>query len=162
MNNQHNYINQHKSNIENDYNQMLLLDVDSHIVESCDTLFSTLHLKPSAAIHWSPFIESIFSYLVTLESGTPEILFSRVEQPLPELQGFYDFTFAPLMIKGKKYILWTIYDYTALYQELQRTQQRRHEFEIQRQNLNNRIHNIVIKNLSLRSKKNVSKKKTHF
>lgn len=158
--NKHDYIHQQKNENENDFNQMLLLDINAYVVESCDTLFTTSSLKSIPTTKWSPFIESIFSYLATLESGTPEILFSRVEQPLPELQGFYDFTFAPLTIREKKYILWTIYDYTTLYKELQRNQQRRHELEIQRQNLNNKIHNIVVKNLNLRSKKGVSKVKT--
>jgi len=125
-----------------------------------DSLFTTVNLKNKSVLEWSPFVESIFGYLISLKAGTPEILFSRVEQPNEHLRGFYDFTFAPLNIKNKKYILWTIYDYTGLYRELQINQQKRHELEIQKQNLNNRIHHIIIKNLKLKTKKIVSKRET--
>ena len=156
-----NYTNLKKDNGSNaDFNQMLLLDEGACIVESCDSLFSTSQLKKEPVLNWSPFVESIFSYLISLKAGTPEILFSRVEHPNENLKGFYDFTFAPLKIKGKKYILWTIYDYTSLYTELQINQQRRHELEIQKQNLNNRIHHVIIKNLSLKAKKSISQKET--
>ena len=153
--------NSEKNNSDNsDFNQMLLLDENAYIVESCDNLFSTNDLKDQSVLSWSPFVESIFGYLIDLKAGTPEILFSRVEHPNDNLKGFYDFTFAPLKIKNTKYILWTIYDHTNLYRELQVNQQRRHELEIQKQNLNNRIHHIIIKNLSLKTKKAVSKEKT--
>lgn len=161
MNMKTNYTNSEKETENNaDFNQMLLLDENAYIVESCDSLFSTTELKSQTVIKWSPFVESIFDYLIDLKAGSPEILFSRVEHPNENLQGFYDFTFAPLKIKDKKYILWTIYDYTSLYRELQINQQRRHELEIQKQNLNNRIHHIIVKNLSLNAKKTVSKKET--
>ena len=143
-----------------DFNQMLLLDKGAYIVESCDSLFSTTDLKDKPVLEWSPFVESMFSYLISLKAGTPEVLFSRVEQPNKNLKGFYDFTFAPVSIKGNKYILWTIYDYTTLYTELQVNQQKRHELEIQKQNLNNRIYNIIVKNLSLKTKQGVTQEKT--
>ena len=148
------------TNDNTDFNQMLLLDENAYIVESCDSLFSTTNLRNRSVLEWSPFVESIFGYLISLKAGTPEILFSRVEQPNENLRGFYDFTFASLDIENKKYILWTIYDYTSLYRELQINQQKRHELEIQKQNLNNRIHQIVVKNLKLKTKKIAMMKET--
>ncbi len=139
-----------KSTINNpteNFNQMLLLDSHAMVVESCDTLFRVNNQEPATV--WSPFIESIFGYLWTLKTGTPEVLFSRVEEPFEELQGFYDFTFNSVTLSGKKYILWTIFDYTMLYKEFQRNQQRMNELELQRQNLNSKIHYIIRKNLTL-------------
>ena len=138
---------------EDRFIQMILLNEHAFIVESCDTLFNTQQLENKPSTEWSPFVESMFDYLVTLPSGTPEILFSRVEEPLEQLKGFYDFTFAPVEIEGQKYILWTIYDYTTLYSELQRNQQRMNDLELHRQNLNNKIHRLVHKNLSLYQKR---------
>jgi hypothetical protein len=153
-------IQQEQNNEGKDFYQLLLLNNNSFIVESCDSLFSTKLLKHQPVTEWSPFVESIFEYIINLKSGTPEILFSGVEQPHDNLKGFYDFTFAPINIENNKYILWTIYDYTQLYKELQVHQQRKHELEIQRQNLGNKIHNIIIKNLSLKYKKSLSKEET--
>lgn len=155
-----NYNNLADQNDNNDFNQMLLLDKNAYIVESCDSLFSTKNLKDQSVLEWSPFVESMFSYLINVKEGTPEILFSRVEQPNKNLSGFYDFTFATVKIKEEKYILWTIYDHTTLYTELQINQQKRHELEIQKQNLNNRIHQIIVKNLRLKTKKGISQKET--
>lgn len=135
------------NNPTENFNQMLLLDRHAMVIESCDTLFRVNNQEPATV--WSPFIESIFSYLWTLQTGTPEVLFSRVEEPLNELQGFYDFTFNSVTISGEKYILWTIFDYTMLYKEFQRNQQRMNELELQRQNLNSKIHYIIRKNLTL-------------
>lgn len=142
----------HQDETNEDFNQMLLLDENARIVESCETLFNTEKLHRLPVVKWSPFVESIFDYLLTLKSGSPEILFSRVEEPLPELQGFYDFTFGAITIHGKKYIIWTIFDHTNLYKELQRTQQRMHEIELQRQNLDYKIHQTIQKNLNLQRK----------
>ena len=156
-----NYSRSEVGNSDNiDFNQMLLLDKNAYIVESCDSLFSTVDLKDKSVLEWSPFVESIFSYLIDLEAGTPEVLFLRVEKPNQHLQGFYDFTFAPLSINNEKYLLWTIYDYTTLYRELQINQQKRHELEIQKQSLNNRIHHIVIKNLRLKTKELINQEET--
>lgn len=146
------HIKEYKTDSGSDFSQMLLLDEAALIVESCDSLFDTKHLRKTSALEWSPFIESMFSYFISLKPETPEVLFSKVETFIPELQGIYDFTFAVIDLHGKKYLLWTIYDYTALYKELQRNQQRMHELEIQRQSLNNRIYQILNKNISLRSK----------
>lgn len=145
-------IKEYKTNEESDFSQMLLLDEAALIIESCDSLFDTTNLRLTTVLEWSPFMESMFSYFISLKPGTPEVLFSKVETLVPELQGVYDFTFACINIHGKKYLLWTIYDYTTLYKELQRNQQRMHELEIQRQSLNNRIYQILNKNINLRTK----------
>lgn len=141
-------------NNDDTFNQLLLLDGNAQIVESCDTLFDTQTNKifKQPATIWSPFIESIFSYLWTIKAGTPEVLFSRVERPLDQLQGFYDFTFSTIIIENNKYLLWTIFDYTPLYEALQRNQQRVQEIELQRQSLNSKIRHIIRKNLSIQQR----------
>jgi hypothetical protein len=138
--------------IEENFSQMILLDKKGNIVESCDTLFNTSELPSRSAIELSPLVESIFDYLLELTSDEPEVSFSKVQSPLAQLSGFYDFTFAPVSLNGIKYILWRIYDHTSLYTELQRNQQRMHDLELQRHQLYNKFQSIIEKNLVLKQK----------
>ncbi|MGB0861472.1 MAG: hypothetical protein ACPG19_14085 [Saprospiraceae bacterium] len=132
--------------------QMILLNRKGEIVESCNTLLDTTQLPTSSVVELSPLVESIFDYLLDLTSDEPEVAFSKVESPLPQLDGFYDFTFTSISLNGYKYILWQIYDHTSLYTELQKNQQRMHDLELQRHQLYNKFQYIVEKNLALKQK----------
>ena len=138
--------------LDDKFSQMILLDRKGEIVESCDTLLDTTQLSTRSAVELSPLVESIFDYLLDLTSDEPEVAFSKVESPLEQLNGFYDFTFTSISLNGDKYILWQIYDHTSLYTELQRNQQRMHDLELQRHQLYNKFQYIVEKNLALRQK----------
>lgn len=117
------------------FSQLILLDEKSYILESCDSIFDTEKLRKTPGIDWFPFLESIYDQLLKLEPGSPEIKFAKVEKPLDDLQGYYDFTFAKRLIDGKERILWSIYDYTDLYIDFMQYQQKRNELEIHRQKL---------------------------
>lgn len=146
--------------IEENFSQMILLDKNGSIVESCDTLLNTNELPSRSALELSPLVESIFDYLLELTSDEPEVSFSKVESPLAELNGFYDFTFTSVFLNGIKYILWRIYDHTSLYTELQRNQQRMHDLELQRHQLYNKFQSIIEQNLLLQQKAISSEQKS--
>jgi len=61
-----------------------------------------------------------------------------VETPLPDLPGTYDFSFSKVNLKEEELLLWCIYDYTDLYEDLRQFQQRKNELEIHRETLERR------------------------
>jgi len=115
------------------FNQLILLDYKGFIVQSCDSIFSTKSLKDSPIQDNVVFIESIFSSLVGLQPNDSEIRFTKVEIPANFLPGYYDFTFSSISLDNQNYILWSIFDYTDLYLDLMKYQQRKNELEIRRQ-----------------------------
>ncbi len=115
------------------FNQLILLDYKGFVVQSCDSIFSTTSLKDSPIQNKVVFIESIFNSLVKLKPSDPEIRFTKVEIPANFLPGYYDFTFSSVLLDKEKYILWSIFDYTDLYLDLMKYQQRKNELEIRRQ-----------------------------
>ncbi|MGK0389915.1 MAG: hypothetical protein ACI94Y_002660 [Maribacter sp.] len=113
--------------------QVILIEKDGNVVESCDSIFNTSTLTQYSVSEWFPFIESVFYSLEHLKVGDAKLLFSKVEEPAPFLQGYYDFSFSRIEMKGKEYILWELFDYTTLYEDFKKYQQKRNELEIQRQ-----------------------------
>ncbi len=120
------------------FSQLILLNNRGHVVASCDSIFSTVALRDKPASDWFPFIESIFDSLLSIEVDHPEVRFSKVETHLDILPGSYDYTFTSVHLDGENYILWSIYDYTDLYDDFKKFQQRRNELEIHRQKLEER------------------------
>jgi hypothetical protein len=114
-------------------NQIVVLDEYGCIVQSCESIFDTTPYRTTPIQFAIPFLESVFEVISSLRVGTPEVLFSRIESPSPELVGYYDFTFSKIEDNQKNYILWGIYDFTPLYQDLIQYQQRYNEQEIYRQ-----------------------------
>lgn len=131
------------------FNQVILLDENATIVESCDSIFNTQDLHNTPVTEWLPFIESIFDSLIKIKVGTPELLFTKVQEPYKDLPGFYDFSFVPVSIQGKKHILWTIFDYTSVYKAVQQFQQLHHDLEIRRQRLEIKVQLLLSKNREL-------------
>lgn len=124
---------QHKSNRLAKFNQLIVLDLSGKMIQSCNSIFDATSFQNKSVLKEFPFIESIFEIIKDLKISDPELLFSKVEKPSANLEGFYDFTFSKLKWNKEAFILWSIYDFTALYQDLIDYQQRRNELEINRQ-----------------------------
>ena len=124
------------------FRQLIILDEEVEFVGSDDLLFSTEELKGISVAKWFPFIESIHETLKKMELSNEEILFSRIESPADFLPGSYDFSFLKIEQNGRKYIQWSIYDYTVVYTYLTKYQQLKNEKDIYRQKLEYRDRQI--------------------
>ncbi len=113
--------------------QVILMDMEGNMVNSCDSIFVTEELKQTLVYDWFPFLESIFPVLLSLKKEDGPLRFSKVEEPSEFLPGYYDFSFSKVELEGGHFILWEIYDYTAIYEDFKQYQQKRNELEIQRQ-----------------------------
>ena len=121
------------------YSQQILLDDDGRLVISCDSIFSTQLFRESSFLLVSPFLESIYSVLQTLRIKDPALHFPKVETDLDILPGTYDYYFSRVKLEEGEYILWSIYDYTKVYEDFRRFQQRRNELQVHRQLLEFRL-----------------------
>ena len=110
--------------------QLVLLDEKGFILASCDSIFSTQKLRSEAIFRHFPLVESIFSKVITMDLNDPKLRFSKIETTYKGLNGFYDFTFMRTDIDYRNPILWTILDYTRLYEDYHRSQQERQELAI--------------------------------
>ncbi len=133
----------HKSRLRHrsKFNQLILLDENAQIIASCDSIFETSDFKGVQLIERFPFLESILPSLHQLSLST-DVSFNKVETPLEALPGFYDFTFQKIEIGNEVCILWSIFDYTDLYEDYKQYQQRRNELEIHRELLERRHRNF--------------------
>ena len=122
----------YKTHQLSEFSQLILLDQQGNLKTSCDSIFDTSTIPPQAFIYHFPFIESIFNILLDTKPDDPELRYSKVETPHAKLPGIYDYTFTKVTLEGEWYILWSIYDYTAIYEGLRLYQQRRNELEIHR------------------------------
>ena len=124
------------------FSQLILLNVDAYIVSSCNSIFPTHELIDTPVNSWFPFLESIFDYLYQLQANSSEVKFSKIETPIRQLPGIYDFTFSKVIIDQEELLLWAIYDYTELYEDFKHYQQKKNEFEILMETLERRSRNL--------------------
>lgn len=124
-----------KAHSNDKFRQLILLNNKVELLVSDDLIFSTEKLREIPVGRWFPFIESTFNTLMNLKESDGEVIFSKVESPSEFLPGTYDFSFIKVDIEGKKYIQWSIYDYTKVYEYLARYQQLKNEKDIYRQQL---------------------------
>ncbi len=126
------------------FSQLVILNDTGSIVESCDSIFSTTDIKarPHPFLYDFPFLESIYDLLLDLKVNGEELKYAKIESPLEQLPGVYDFTFSRVLLDGKEYILWSIFDYTDLYEDFKQYQQKRNELEIHREILETRNRNL--------------------
>lgn len=110
--------------------QLILLDEQGYIIASCDSIFSTLEMRDEPVFKDFPLVESIFELAKNMKPNEPKLRFSKIETTFQELNGFYDFTFVRTDIDHRSPILWTVLDYTRLYEDYHRTQQNRQELAI--------------------------------
>ncbi len=121
------------------YSQQILLDEQGRLVISCDSIFSAQSFQQSSLLSVSPFLESIFPVLQNLTITDPSLYFPKVETDLDLLPGTYDYYFSRIQLEEGDYILWSIYDYTKVYEDFRRFQQRRNELQVHRQQLEFRL-----------------------
>lgn len=115
------------------FNQLILLDEAGKVLQSCNAIFDTTDYLQKSICQDIPFLDSIFEIIKSITPDSPEILFSKVQSSFDKLIGVYDFTFSKILIAGEAYILWSIYDFTALYKDLIDYQQRYNNLEIKKQ-----------------------------
>ena len=120
-------------NHKNKDRQLILLDEEGFILASCDSIFSTQKLRRYPVFKHFPLVESIYPKVVTMGLNEPKLRFSKIETTYEGLNGFYDFTFMRTDIDHRNPILWTILDYTRLYEDYYRSQQERQELAIARE-----------------------------
>lgn len=105
--------------------QQILMDWQGFILESTDTIFSTLVLHHSPASDWSYFLSSIFPSLQLLKLDSPEILFPRIASITNFLDGIYDCSFMRVEWgDNNKILVWNIFDYSHDLTKIQQVQQR--------------------------------------
>ena len=118
--------------------QVILLDKKGNVAYSCDSIYKASRFIGKKIINQIPFLESIFHKLVELDASSSTIRFSRLENPLPNVKGAYDFTFSYMPTEDGEFILWSIYDYSFLYENIKNSQQKRHEIEILKETMSNK------------------------
>lgn len=129
-----------KETYSDKFNQLIFLNRDSYVIKSCNTIFDTNELQAKSTKEWYPFIESIFEDVWNLDD---QIRFAKVETTIPELNGTYDFSFSKVILDGEEALLWSIYDYTELYNDLRSYQQSRNELEIRRGIIEKKYKNLI-------------------
>lgn len=113
---------------ENIITQTILLTLEGKLVSSCNSIFDTQPLVPYPASEGIPLLHSVLQTLQ--QQPNIKIHLPRIEANYPDLPGFYDFTFEVVTIKNQAIIRWIIYDFTNVYEALQRKQQQSHENDI--------------------------------
>ncbi len=131
-------IEKYKSQKLSHFNQLIILNDEGNILDSCNSIFEVGPFQDRPFTQYFPFLESIFPNLLELQIDSPELRFTKIEAPIAALPGIYDFTFTRMSIDGRQVILWSIYDYTNLYEDLRQYQQKRNELEIHRELLESR------------------------
>ena len=106
--------------------QTTLLDREGNILSSCNTLLNMDDMIGQPAHQFLPMLEAII-YTFHTNFNQKKIHLPRIEAPLPELEGFYDFIFEVVKINDQPILRWIIYDFTLVYEALQRKQQQEHE-----------------------------------
>jgi hypothetical protein len=111
--------------------QQILMDWQGFILESTDTIFSTLQLHHTPAIDWSYFLQSIHPSLQLLELNSPEVFFPRIGSITNFLNGIYDCSFMRVEWgDNDKIIVWNIFDYSHDLNTIQQMQQRFNEIRM--------------------------------
>jgi hypothetical protein len=122
---------QNQASQKNTTHQQILMDWQGYILESTDTVFSTLQLKHRPATEWSHFLESFFPVLQSLELSSPEIFLPRIGSVTNFLEGIYDCSFMRVEWgDNDRIIVWNIIDYTFDLPRIQQAQQRFNEMRI--------------------------------
>jgi hypothetical protein len=111
--------------------QQILMDWQGFILESTDTIFSTLQLHHQPAIDWSYFLQSIHPSLQQLELDSPEVFFPRIGSITNFLNGIYDCSFMRVEWgDNDRIIVWNIFDYSHDLKHIQQIQQRFNEIRM--------------------------------
>ena len=105
--------------------QQILMDWQGFILESTDSIFSTLRLHHTPAQEWSNFLESIFPALQLLKLDSPEVFFPRIGSVTNFLDGIFDCSFMRVEWgDNDRIIVWNIIDYSKELNKIQKMQQK--------------------------------------
>lgn len=107
--------------------QQVLIDLQGHILESDDCIFSTLELRHEPVSDWCPFMESVFPAIVDLKMDIEEIYFPCIHYAYEMIDGIFDVAFMRVQWCGEPIIVWSIFDKTTHYLALQAQQQKIYE-----------------------------------
>ena len=119
------------SNASSTTHQQILMDWQGYVLESTDTIFSTLHLKHRPATEWSHFLNSLFPVIHLLELSSAEIFLPRISSVTNFLDGIYDCSFMRVEWgDNDKIIVWNIIDYTPDLPRIQAAQQKFNEIRM--------------------------------
>ncbi|MEM1119829.1 MAG: hypothetical protein AAGJ18_05235 [Bacteroidota bacterium] len=103
--------------------QILLLNTEAILLDSCDSLFVTNDwINKNLTSHF-PFLESIFCDLLSLLKSGSNVTFSGVATKHSFLPGYYDYVFNLISKNGKSLIQWQIFDATDSYTRQKKQQQ---------------------------------------
>jgi hypothetical protein len=125
----------HHKEIKATANQRIVLDAQGYILESDDGIFDTSSYRNNPFLAYSPFLESVFSSVLHLQSESGELHYPRVETLLDDVTGVYDCHFR--WIRGDEFE-WLIYDFTHAFEQIRDIQQEDNEACIQRDLQNTR------------------------
>lgn len=114
--------------------QFILLNDAGKLVGSCNSLFDTTNKSPEVQ-DWMPLLESIFNQILILELDSPELFLPKIQAPMRELRGFYDFSFSKIEWENEQLLLWVIYDNTKIYKDFFSYQQNRNELVLKNQRI---------------------------
>ena len=111
--------------------QQILMDWRGYILESTDTIFSTLHLKDYPATELSNFLSSLFPVIQLLELSSPEIFLPRISSITNSIDGIFDCSFMRVEWgDNDRIIVWNIIDYSDALPKVQAAQQRLNEIRM--------------------------------
>lgn len=110
--------------------QSLILDINGNIIFSNDVIFDAEKSPSNCVFDWSPFLESIYPYLLQ-KDHLEMVIFKKVKTIHDFLDGSYDYCF--YLNEKKDQVIWIISDYSKYYSKLAIKQQTHHEQEIKKQ-----------------------------
>lgn len=113
------------------YRQVILLDKNGIIKDSCDSLFDANIFKDTSIGNYFYFLASELPTILASEAD--KITYNQMQTTQKCLPGFYDFVFSKVTIDEKVHILWEIFDYTKVYKEYVKVQQIKNEIDIHEQ-----------------------------
>lgn len=120
-------------NRKSNYRQVILLDENGYLHDSCDSLFDSSQFTDKSIGNYFYFLASELPTIWASEAN--KISYNRMQTTQACLPGFYDFAFSKAVINGKRHILWEIFDYTNVYKEYIKIQQIKNEVSIHEQYL---------------------------
>ena len=108
--------------------QVVLIDMQGSIYESCDSIFPTEIYQGKSLKDLCYFFEGELDNIIN--SKATKITFEKIRIDSRCFPGYYDFVFSKQEIDGQQFIRWELFDYTAIYEEYTFLQQLQNEIAI--------------------------------
>ena len=114
----------HHFQLKRALHQQILVDLKGFIFESTDTIFSTSSQRNRPVVEWSPFFESIFPTLLSLNLSSAEIHFPQIQSLTNQIFGLFDCSFMRVEWgDNQQVIVWNIIDNSVDLNHIQMAQQ---------------------------------------